>query len=395
MGEGPKALVILIFRLKGGERERMRRIRFLRSEYSYAEFSTVVSPAVERAVEEREAPCTALLNFFPQDSITLGYFEDPEKSLDLQYCRLRGIQVCRRRNTGGSILGGKGSAFLVLCLDVSQDRRFMPTLEQGFRCSLTAMAEAMGEFWGLDAKWRPLNDVEAGGKKLVASSARLEKDVLTLRLVINAAPVDPSLLKNAIKTPAEKMRDKQVQDPAQRVSSLEQELGRSVGQEEILALVRRSIGKMFDWDVLLVPGELNILEKQYAKEFEKMLSSEEWFWGRSESRRSDSVSPGCRRVEGLHKAPAGLIRVTLWVQENAIQDLLITGDFHARPLELVERLEAELRGVEADLEAVSSKVLPLLERPGVELPGVGKEDLLAPFVQALQKLRWKRGSCMP
>lgn len=364
----------------------MKRIRFLRTEYPYADFSTVVSPALERAVEERVAPSTAVLNFFPQDSITLGYFEDPEKCLDLEYCRLAGIQVRRRRNTGGSILGGKGSAFLVLCLDVLEDWVNIRSLEEGFRCSLTAMAEAMKELWDLDARWRPLNDVEVGGRKLVASSARLEKDVLTLRLVLNAARVEPSLLKKALKTPPEKMKDKQSKDPVQRVSSLEQELGRPVGKQEILALAHKSIYKMFGADVILVPGELNVLEENYAREFEKKLSSKEWFWGRSEALKSASVSPGCWRVEGLHKAPAGLVRVTLWVKEKTIQDLLITGDFHARPLQLVEELEAGLRNAVADLEVVASRILPLLERPGVELPGVSREDLLAAFSQALQKL---------
>lgn len=364
----------------------MEQLRFLETDYSYAEFSTVVSPAVERAVEERKAPSTAILNFFPQDSITLGYFEDPEKSLDLEYCRLMGIQVRRRRNTGGSILGGKGSAFLVLCLDALQDWVCMRTLEEGFRQSLTAVAEAMRGLWGLDARWRPLNDVEAGGKKLVASSARLEKDVLTLRLVINVSRVDPSVLKNAIKTPSEKMKDKKVKDPAQRVSSLEQELGRAVGREEILALARQSMGKMFGGQIVLVPGELNDLEKQYAMEFQEMFSSEQWLWGRSQARVSSSVCSSCWKVEGLHKAPAGLLRVTLWVENNIIQDLLITGDFHARPLGLVEEMEANLRGAQADLEVVWSRILPVLERPGVELPGVGKEDLLAPFDQALGNL---------
>lgn len=369
----------------------MKKIRFLRTEYPYAEFSTVVSPAVERAVEEREAPSTAILNFFPQDSITLGYFEDPEKCLNLEYCRLRGIQVRRRRNTGGSILGGKGSAFLILCLDTLQEWMCMHTLEEGFRCSLTATAEAMRELWGLDATWRPLNDVEAGGRKLVASSARLEKGVLTLRLVINAARVDPSILKNAMKTPPEKMKDKKVQDPAQRVSSLQQELGRAVGKEEMMALARRSICKMLGCDMLLVSGELNDREKQYAKEFQKILSSEEWFWGRSEALKASSVGSACFRAEGIHKAPAGLVRVILWVKENIIQDLLITGDFHARPLELVKELEEGLKGAEADLETVSSRILPILERPGVELPGMAKEDVLAPFERALHDLRSSKG----
>jgi lipoate-protein ligase A len=361
----------------------MSSIRFLTMHYPYAEFSTVVSPAIERAVEEGKAPSTAILDFFTQDSITIGYFEDPEKCLDLDYCAQAGILVRRRRNTGGSILGGKGSAFLVLCLDVREPWVPMHDLAGGFRVSLQAMAGAMAELFGLDTRWRPLNDVEARGRKLVASSARLEKDVLTLRLVINVADVNPSILARAIKTPVEKMKDKAVRDPAQRVSSLERELGRKVGEQEILILAERTMKGMFGQGIRLVPGELMDEERLYAGEFRDLFSSEEWFWNRSQARRASSVPSHALLLEGLHKAPAGLIRVTMWVTEGVIQDLLITGDFHARPLLVVEELEGCLRGARASMMEISKRIISLLERPGVELPGVGKEDFLAPFGLAL------------
>lgn len=360
-------------------------IRFLRMQYPYAEFSTLVSPAIERAVEEREAPSTVVLDLFTQDSITVGYFEDPEECLDLDFCREAGIMVGRRRNTGGAILGGRGSAFLVLCLDARQDWMPMRSLADGFRESLTAMAESMAGLFGLDARWRPLNDVEIQGRKIVASSARLEKEVLTLRLVINVAPVDSEVLARAMRTPPEKMKDKTVKNAAQRVSSLQQEIGRRVEEHEVLQLVEGSIRGMLGHWIELVPGKLSPMEERYAEECRRRFCSEEWFWERSERRRAQGIPPGAARLKGLHKAPAGLIRATLWVLEGLIQDALITGDFHARPLDVVQELENSLKGSEAKLECLAQRVAAVLERPDVELPGMERKDLLAALGRALEQ----------
>lgn len=362
----------------------MSRIRFLRMCIPYAEFSTTVSPAIERSVEERKAPSTMVLDFFPEDSITVGYLEDPQKCLDLDFCREAGILVRRRRNTGGAILGGRGSAFLVLCLDTREGWVPMKSLEEGFTRSLTAMAEAMVSTWGLEARWRPLNDVEVHGRKIVASSARLEEDILTLRLVVNVCPVDCGMLSRAMRIPPEKIKDKAVKSPAQRVSSLEQELGRKLEEQELLRLVRTAVARMLGEDVELVEEGLSAVEERYAREARRLMCSEQWFWGRSEAWRQRGVPSGATRLEGIHKAPAGLVRATLWVKDKTVLEALVTGDFHAKPLDVVEKLEAFLKGGEAQMESLAPRVRGVLLTPGVELPGMDLDDILEALRRALQ-----------
>ncbi|MGQ9858455.1 MAG: lipoate--protein ligase family protein [Thermodesulfobacteriota bacterium] len=362
----------------------MSRIRFLRMRIPYAEFSTTVSPAIERSVEERKAPSTMVLDFFPEDSITVGCLEDPLKCLDLDFCREAGILVRRRRNTGGAILGGRGSAFLVLCLDTREGWVPMKNLEEGFTRSLTAMAEAMVSTWGLEARWRPLNDVEVHGRKIVASSARLEEDILTLRLVVNVCPVDCGMLSRAMRIPPEKMKDKAVKNPAQRVSSLEQELGRKLEEQELLRLVRTAVARMLGEDVELVEEGLSAVEERFAREARRLMCSEQWFWGRSEAWRQRGVPSGATRLEGIHKAPAGLVRETLWVKDKTVLEALVTGDFHAKPLDVVEKLEASLKGGEAQMESLAPRVRGVLLTPGVELPGMDLDDILEALRRALQ-----------
>ena len=56
--------------------------RLLVDKNSYADFSVSVSPAVEKAVVNGDAPPTIFLNVFDQDSITVGVNEDPEQVLE-------------------------------------------------------------------------------------------------------------------------------------------------------------------------------------------------------------------------------------------------------------------------------------------------------------------------
>lgn len=363
----------------------MASLRFLEMEFPYAEFSTTISPAVEKAVEEGSSPSTLILNRFSKDSITIGYLDDPDECVDIDFCREMGIPVMRRRNTGGAILGGKGGAFMVLSLDTGEPWVPCKTLQQGFQMGLTALACAIREVLGLYATWRPLNDVEVRGKKVVASSARLEHGILTLRMVINVNTPQRAILQRAMKVPPEKMKDKAVSSAAQRVSSLEEELGKEVSEADINRVVKAAIKGLLG-DVELKTGHLTQKEKLYANEFQERFSSDGWFWGRSKRSRALQLPPDILRSEGIHKAPAGIVRVTLWARRGRLADVLITGDFHARPLTIVEELEQALIGKEAAFDVVEETVRGIFGSPGVELPGMEPQDFLLPFAKALEGL---------
>ena len=95
----------------------MERLRFIKTEHNYADFSTSISPAIERALEERQMASTVALNIFRGGGFTTGFLDDPEKSLDLEYCRKENIVVRRRQNAGGAVWGPDGGALIVLNVD--------------------------------------------------------------------------------------------------------------------------------------------------------------------------------------------------------------------------------------------------------------------------------------
>ena len=196
---------------------------------SYADFSVSVSPAVEKAVVRGEAPPTVFLNIFDSDSITIGVNEDPEQVLDLDFCRVNGIDFRRRVNGGGPIYAGAGSAFLIYFLPLSHPE--VPgTTEQAFIKILGAVADVFRDRYGFPAEYRPLNDIQVEGRKLVPTSLKIEDGVMTLRIVVNVKPIDTELAGKAMPMPPEKVRDKALKTLESRFTWLEREAGREIDE---------------------------------------------------------------------------------------------------------------------------------------------------------------------
>ena len=360
----------------------MEQLRLIKTEYPYSDFSTSVSPAIERALEERVSPSTVVLNIFRGDSITVGFLEDPEKCLDLAYCRKEGIVVRRRQNAGGAVLGPDGGAFIVLYADTELPWVPLKTITDGFHITLPSLADVVRELFGIDAVYRPLNDVEVEGRKLIATSARLERNILTMRLLINVAPTNQDILSKALKTPIEKIQDKKIKDVGARFTCLEKEVGRSITDSDLMAITNETIKRVFGSEVMLHPGEFTELETKYADEYQGTYNSEAWFYGNSERTRFKGVPSDAVKAEGRHKAPAGLIRVTVLIRQNRMHDLIITGDFHPSPYKVLRDMENALRGKECNREVVTKEIKHIFERPDVEIAGTEVEDFAAAFAKA-------------
>jgi len=359
-------------------------LRLIQSDYTYADFSTSVSPAIELALERKEAPSTVFVNLFKEDSFTVGFFEDPQKSMDLDYCRSEDIVVRRRQNAGGPIWGPAGAAFLVLYLDTALPWIPLKTVQDTFSITLSAMAEVIKEMFTVPARYRPLNDIEVNGKKLVATSARLENKILTMRMLVNVRLGDTSILQDAIHVPPEKTQDKEVKDVGGRFTSLEAETGKAISEQDILELTKHTLSKIIGPELSLSSAYLTKLEEDYANQYQESYVRDEWFLANSEEVRfRNELTPDTVKTEGRHKAPAGLIRVTLLIRKNKIRDLIITGDFHPSPYSVIQEMENCIRGQECNERVIREELEDIFKRDGVEMAGMTVEDFLSAFRKAL------------
>ena len=353
---------------------------------AYPAFSTSTSPAIEKAVVAGEAPSTVILNVFDADGITIGMNEDPTQVLDLEFCRSHGIQTMRRVNGGGAVYAGQGSAFLVLILrpEDAPDPAAMPTTAtQAFPQILTAMAEVIERRFGIAARYRPLNDVEVDGRKLMPTSLKIENGVMTFRLLINVTGIDTEIAGAAMPMAPEKVRDKVNKTLQSRFTHLEREIGRPVTQDELIALAHDLVAHAFGVTVL-APGELSATERGYARDFYDRLGRDAWFYGKSLAQRlPDGLAPGDRVGLGREKAPGGLIWATLVVRDGIIRHGVLNGDWHPRPQDSVAWFEDGLAGLPATEAALAAHVEAFLARADVEWAGVEAGHLMSALTRAL------------
>jgi lipoate-protein ligase A len=140
--------------------------------------SGLVSPPVSAALDEAileahiagKVPNT--LHFYRRDAptISIGYFQKVVESIDIAECERRGVALVRRKSGGASIYTDPGQLIYGLVLhedDLPSDRA------ESFRMICNAIAKALGTF-GLDAVYKPMNDVEVNGMK-VSGNAQLRR----------------------------------------------------------------------------------------------------------------------------------------------------------------------------------------------------------------------------
>jgi len=356
--------------------------RLIVAHNAYADFSVSVSPAVEKAVIEGTVPPTVFLDIFDVDSVTVGVNEDPVQVLDLDFCRAREIDFRRRVNGGGVVYAGAGSAFLVFFLPTAHP--LVPeTAAQAFPYVLTKTAEVFRRRYGFPAAYRPLNDIEVEGRKMVPTSLKIEDGVATFRLVINVKPVDVELAARAMPMPPEKVADKALKDLPSRFTWLEREAGREIDEAELVAFTREVTAHCFG-ETELARDSLTAAERADSERFRARFDNDSWLYGKSRRIRLDPLlREGDTVGTGRTKAMGGMIWATLALRDGEVVHAIINGDWHPRPIESVAWLEDSLIGAPAETAALARRIDAFLSRPEVEFAGIEPGDIMAALKYSL------------
>ena len=364
----------------------MEKWRFLEIDWlTYAE-TAIYRPVLMRARSEGIVPDTVSFCTFPRPSMITTFFNDPEKDINLDFCRKEGITVFRTIASGGPIFGDTGYIFTFLHLSRGNPK-VPPNAEKMFEKTLTGIAAGISEVFNVECRFRPLNDVELKcedgiWRKIGPSSCFYEKKAIQMGSGIQVKQPDLNLIASAITPPAQKFQDKETRSIQERITYLEKSVGRRIELREIKEIYIRQIQKVFD--VELVPGELTGKERDYYREMEREYTSDEFFMERSE-RRFGKVPPNVSRKMIQFKVPEGpLVRVITLVEDDRLWDLLISGAIHAsplRPTSPIHEIEKALKGQPIDAKLFESKIAEVLNRPNFNFAKVTAELLASKIYQ--------------
>lgn len=282
------------------------------------------------------------LRFIHFEPVALvGRHQSLSAELDLAYCEQRGIQTGRRITGGGAIYLDRGQ--LGWALVFGREAFGGASLGETARQLCEAAAAGLRTL-GVDARFRPRNDIEVGGRKIGGTGGFYDGDSLLYQGTV-LVDCDTEAMLGALRVPRAKTAKHGLDSAAQRVVTLRELCAERVPtieqvQEALLGGFRRHLGIEFE-------------QVEAAEcELERAARLHETQIGRDDFVAEIDGPPGDGEVSvGSHTGPGGTIMAYLR-REGAlgqrVGQVLITGDFFVAPPRLVFDLESRLRGVPID-----------------------------------------------
>jgi lipoate---protein ligase len=279
------------------------------------------------------------IHFLP--SALVGRHQELSTELDLDYCREHGIGVGRRITGGGAIYLDPGQ--LGWALVFSRATLGGASLGEVARCICEAAAAGLSHL-GIDARFRPRNDIEVGGRKISGTGGFYDGDTLIYQGTV-LIDLDPGAMLGALRVPRSKIEKHGLDSAAQRVVTVRELLGPATPPiEEIQQVLLRGFRERLD--LAFHPAPLSTAEESLAQRLHESQI------GRDEFVAEIDGPPGGGQVHvGVHTSAGGTITTYLrreGVGGRRIGQVLITGDFFVAPPRVVFDLESHLRGVEVE-----------------------------------------------
>jgi lipoate-protein ligase A len=220
-----------------------------------------IDEAILRHITENNSPNTLRFYTWNPSTVSIGYFQGIEQEVDLDVCREKGVAVVRRLTGGGAVYHDRdGEVTYSICLkdnDPSIPRKVLDS----YHVLCAGLIEGFAHL-GLNAEFKPINDIIVNGKK-ISGSAQTRRFGGILQHGTLLCRVDPKLMFSLLKVPNEKIRDKLIQAVEERVTSIEKELGYVDRDKVIEAMIT---GYRETLHVEPVPGELSASEISLASQ---------------------------------------------------------------------------------------------------------------------------------
>lgn len=329
--------------------------------------------AVAKTVAYKDSPNTIILLNPSAPSVCIGFHQELEREIDVEFCRKAGLPIIRRGQGGGATYLDSSQVFYQVV--ASEGSETIPAGVEAIFKKILQVPVNVYRTLGLPAEYKSLNDVVVEGNRKISGNGagRLDGAIVLVGNII--LDLDYDMIGNVLKVPSEKFRDKLAKSMREWVTSLNRELGRAPTPDEAKSLLVQEFEKVLN--IRLVKGEASEEEKRVFRD-EGLPRHREL-----EGLRKVKISGDARLAEADHKV-GKMIRVTLEIVKNTLKDVLISGDFFMVPEDKLPLLEENLRGAAADYPEIYRRVRKFYEDNKVETPGVTVDDLSTTIMKALK-----------
>ena len=290
----------------------------------------------------------------------------------LEYCARHGIEVGRRITGGGGLYLDEGQ----VCWELALERGRLAGDLASIAARICSAAAAGLRRLGVEAEFRPRNDIEVGGRKLCGTGGVIDGTTLFFQGTL-LADFDPQRMIEALRVPVEKLARRDLDDARRRVVTLRELLGGVPPVAEIQAALLEGFREL---DIEPRPGEASEYEEGLARRLhDEQFGTEEFV------RSLDAPAEHDDLVSATLVRKGGALRADLRLERDHIREALISGDFFLSPARALLDLEAALRGVAAAQAAAALEAF--FSRTPCELVGLSPLDFREVVESALAQVR--------
>ncbi len=342
--------------------------------------------AVAVAVGKGSSPNTLILCHPAEPYVCIGYHQELEREVDVNFCRLNNLPIIRRSQGGGAVYLDSNQQFYQIV--AKRNDPSVPANIEGFFEKFIRPTVHTCRKLGLPAEYKPINDVVVGNRKISGNGAGEHSGsaILVGNIILD---MDYDAMSRVLKVPSEKFRDKLAKSMSEWVTSLKREIGSVPPKAEVKRLLRESYE---DIGIRFTTGQLTEEEERIFTHETKLrhLSSE---WLNQPLQRHRTLGDtrtvrvsGTREIrEATHKAKK-MIRITAEIMSGRIIDILISGDFFFIPEHALPKLEQSLVEATLDQDELKRRIKNFYDETHIQAPGIEPQDL----VDAIMRLRNNR-----
>jgi len=326
-------------------------------------------------------PDTIRFLTFPP-SVLVGRHQAIGQELNLSACRDAGVGIGRRITGGGALYLDEGQFGWELVFHKSTLGR--ADLGELAREICEAAAEGLASL-GIEARYRPRNDIEVQGRKISGTGGFFDGDTIFYQGTVLVA-MDGARMAGLLNIPAAKLERHGQRDAARRIVTLTELFdGAPPGTDEVKAALLQGFARRLG--IAAESGAITEAEERAAQAIhDDEIGTDAFVYG------IDAPAQEAGVLSASHAGTGGTIAAHLRLEgprQDRIREVLFTGDFFVAPPRIVPDLEAALRG--AALGEAEAIVRAFFARAGAALMSAAPGD----FALALNAAAALRPGVLP
>ena len=230
--------------------------------------------AILQNVALGKSPPTFHLNRPAAAGVSVGYYQNVADEVDIAMCKKLGIIIGRRYYGGGAIYQENEIEYSI-CQAIGGHLSPVDVLTS-YKLICEGVIQSL-LILGINSTFKPVNDIIVGNKKISGNAQTRRNGVLFQEGTI-ILDVDVDKMFTVLKVPAEKVKQKHINDIKQCVTSVNQELQKKISFEELSATLR--YGFATACSLFLEEDTFNDDEEKYAERARIVFSADTWTYKR-------------------------------------------------------------------------------------------------------------------